>query len=247
MRDTLLERSEAASASWEELDLAGLDSHSLLILQRPGDQTLLCDAPKAWRDPNELARAAIAEAERANRFVVIKPHPMSSDEIDLPARSPHHRVVTAFRCGADNDAQLAWLMAHADNAVMVNSTAHFQTLALGIPTACLGRGWFSENGVVRETADLRRALSVGRRPVEGALSLPHAEPTDADGALRRAHRGRRPDAVDRAVRLGGAAALPSHHRLLLVILLSSQPRAVSPLFLSPAIQNPCSSFPVRAR
>jgi len=110
--------------------------------------------------------------------VVVKPHPMSSDELDVPTHGPHHRVVTAFRCGADNDAQLAWLMARADNAVMVNSTAHFQTLALGIPTACLGRGWFSENGVVRETADLRRALSVGRRPVEGEPSACRA----ADGA-----------------------------------------------------------------
>ncbi|NLT69215.1 MAG: hypothetical protein GXX91_00810 [Verrucomicrobiaceae bacterium] len=160
IRDTLLERANAASSRQATLGLESLGSYSLLILQREGDQVLVHDSPKCWRDPSALAKAAVAEAERTNRFVVVKPHPMTDPDLGLPSEGPHHRVVSGLKSGSDNDLQLAWLMAHARNAVMVNSTCHFQTLALGIPTACLGRGWFSDNDVVTETDDLAAALAV---------------------------------------------------------------------------------------
>ncbi len=160
IKDTLLQRAGAASSRRKELGLESLDSYSLLILQREGDQVLTHDAPKRWRDPSALAKAAVAEATRANRFVVVKPHPLAGLDLGLPSEGPHHRIVSRFKDDSDNDLQLAWLMAHARNAIMVNSTCHFQTLALGIPTVCLGRGWFSGNGVLVEANDLTDALAV---------------------------------------------------------------------------------------
>ncbi len=50
-------------------------------------------------------------------------------------------------------------MVHARNNIVVNSTGHFQTLALGLPTARLGRGWFTGNGVVLETENLADAFA----------------------------------------------------------------------------------------
>jgi hypothetical protein len=168
MRDTLLKRAEEASSRPKEFGLEGLGEYSLLVLQRGGDQVLIHDGPKAWRNPKTLALSVIAEAERTNRFVVVKPHPMSAKDFDLAPESAHHRVVDGFRCGTQNDRQLAWLMVNANNAIMINSTAHFQTLALGVPTVCLGRGWFSDNGVVVEAGNLTDALSA-------TTALPGAE------------------------------------------------------------------------
>jgi hypothetical protein len=168
MRDALLKRAEEASSRPKELGLEDLRDYSLLVLQRGGDQVLIHDGPKAWRNPKTLALSVIAEVERTNRFVVVKPHPMSADDFDIAPEGPHHRVVDGFRCGALNDRQLAWLMVNANNAIMINSTAHFQTLALGVPTVCLGRGWFSDNGVVVEAGNLKDALSA-------TTALPGAE------------------------------------------------------------------------
>jgi len=160
MRDTLCKRAEEASLKPNDFGLEGLEDYSMVVLQRGGDQVLIHDGPKAWRAPKTLALALIAEAERTNRFVVVKPHPMSAKDFDIPPEGPHHRVVDGFRCGTQNDRQLAWLMVNANNAIMINSTAHFQTLALGVPTVCLGRGWFSGNGVLVEAENPTDVLSI---------------------------------------------------------------------------------------
>lgn len=159
MRRTLQGRA-AAEANDGLAERLGIPGHfTLLILQREGDQVLNVDAPRQWRNQKTLAQLAVMEATRQDRFVVIKAHPQSRINLDVADRGPHHSLMFGVRFGANNDAHLAWLMTNATNAIMVNSTCHFQTLALGLPTACLGRGWFTGNQVVTETDQISEAFA----------------------------------------------------------------------------------------
>lgn len=129
-----------------------------MILQREGDAVLTHDAASRWRDPAEVAAAAVAAAEGTGRFVVIKPHPQSERSYPFAEIGTNHRLLGYDKPGADNDLALTWWMSRARNVITVNSTCHFQSLALGVPTSCLGRGWFSGNEVVLETDSMEEAL-----------------------------------------------------------------------------------------
>lgn len=157
MRATLREWAAVAEEGRGEFGLDLPESFSLLVLQREGDQVLVHDAPRQWRDPGEVARAAIKEAKHLGGFVVIKPHPQTALQMEIDPEGNHHRIVSGFKPGHSNDLQLAWLLARARNVITVNSTVHFQTLALEKPTTCLGSGWFTGNGVVLETDSLTEA------------------------------------------------------------------------------------------
>lgn len=172
MRQTLRRRAEEGERQRDRLGLGGLGSFSLVVLQRTGDQVLVYDAAQRWREPAAVARAAVAEAERAGGYVVVKAHPLDVSDLGIASTGPCHRVAPSFRCGRDNDRLLAWLLTRAENVVTVNSTVHFQALALGIPTACLGRGWFTGNGVVAEIAEMADALRE-RRTFEAEAYLLH--------------------------------------------------------------------------
>jgi len=150
MREELRENAQIVESQRDAFGVDGLGEFSLLTLQRKGDQTLLLDCPPQWREPEALARAAIKEAERARRFLVIKLHPMQEGHTKLELKGPYHRVVTTGKYDEFNSRQLAWLLANARNVIMANSSTHYQSLALGRPTVCLGRGNFTGNGVVEE-------------------------------------------------------------------------------------------------
>jgi len=145
---------------------------TLLVLQREGDAVLTHDAPKQWRDPVAVVTAAVTAAERTGGFVVIKPHPQSNAAFPLPEIGTNHRLLLGGKSGPENDLALAWWMSRAQNVVTVNSTCHCQSLALGVPTACLGRGWFSENHVVLETDSMEEAL-LNRTRCDGGPYLTH--------------------------------------------------------------------------
>lgn len=158
MRRVLRERAETASRVRRRLGLDVSNDFSLLILQREGDAVLFHDAGEQWQDPAEVAAAAVAAAEATGRFVVIKPHPQSERSYPFAEIGTNHRLLRSGMPGADNDLALAWWMSRARNVITVNSTCHFQSLALGVPTSCLGRGWFTGNEVVLEADSMEEAL-----------------------------------------------------------------------------------------
>lgn len=158
-------QSEAKSArppKNEESATIERHGYNLLILQREGDQVLVHDSCREWSDPCNVATAAIYEAEKRKEFLIIKPHPMSKRVSMIPKKGPFHAVIGGERCNRQNDAILAKLILNASRVIMVNSTVHFKSVALGIPTACLGRGWFSGNAVVVEAKNMQDAFDTNQ-------------------------------------------------------------------------------------
>ena len=123
------------------------------------DKVLELDAVPARRHPLDIAKAVIAEAEKQNTFVVLKQH-FQGINLDgvLPQRGPYHHLIPMFQDRQENGWVCGWCIRHCSHLVTVNSTTWSQALALGKPAACMGRGWFSHNNIVKECRLVREAL-----------------------------------------------------------------------------------------
>ena len=131
---------------------------NLFCGQRDRDAVLRFDAQPARRTMAGVAKKLIAEAERQNKFIVLKLHPQGK-ALNLPESGPHHRIVPQLWFGADNSKVLAWLLVHCGVLTVINSTVAYQGMALGKPVSTLGRGWFSANRVANECVTIDRAFA----------------------------------------------------------------------------------------
>jgi len=160
-----------ARAREGEADLAaiGMEGHplaarapgsfALVALQRR-DKVLDLDAAAEYRNHSTLARDLIAAAARAGQFLAIKKHPQGKP-LEVRHKGPNHIVLDEkTRNGDRNNRLFAWLVSRCSHLITVNSTTWTLAVALGKPVACLGRGWYSGNGVVAECASPAEAVKI---------------------------------------------------------------------------------------
>jgi hypothetical protein len=170
IRTTLQERALEAEDKAEELGIEGIPPGFIfLALQRTGDQVLRWDAPGNRQDPQDVLEAVLEEAAKLDLYVVAKCHPLD-DQVEFgPSElsGANHRILHNLRwerldkrppTGNDNDLLFAWLLVNCGHYISVNSTSTYQAMALGKPISCLGRGWFTGNGVVSECRTIAKAV-----------------------------------------------------------------------------------------
>jgi len=165
MARTLRERAALADRRRAQLGLEGLpEGFVFLCLQRTGDSVLRYDAPARYRTPRLVLTEALEQAQRSGRYLVVKSHPLDNELAiaDDELQGANHRILAHQALGAAgagaNEQALAWLLAHCERMVTVNSTVQFQALALGTPVYMLGRGWASGNAVVHECGSMAAAF-----------------------------------------------------------------------------------------
>ncbi len=122
------------------------------------DKVLELDAVPSRRDPLDVARDVVRECEKQGKFVVIKQHPQGINigipskiiTEPLPERGPNHWLMPMVKGRGKNEVLISWCIKNCSHLVTVNSTTWSLALAIDKPVSCIGRGWFSFNGIVNE-------------------------------------------------------------------------------------------------
>lgn len=145
---TIRERAAACGADLlEKYGLDKLGEFAFIILQKAGDAVLRYDSE--YRAPRAFAVDAAKRCKALGVRPVVKPHPFDHWKDDpIPGA-----VVLPKMGGEENHQVLSWLLVNASHVVAVNSTAIYQAMAVGTPVTCLGKGWFSGNGIAHEQCD----------------------------------------------------------------------------------------------